>query len=39
MTLLGRMRVLSPVLALIGPGWERRNWMGLKRYLESSRRS
>ncbi|HEX2417640.1 MAG TPA: SRPBCC family protein [Micromonosporaceae bacterium] len=38
MTLVGRMRVLSPVLALIGPGWERRNWIGLKKYMESGRR-
>lgn len=38
MTLTGPMRLLSPVLTLIGPGWERRNWIGLKRYMESSRR-
>ncbi|MFI7064533.1 SRPBCC family protein [Kribbella sp. NPDC050124] len=35
MRLVGPMRVMSPVLALIGPAWERRNWVGLKRYLES----
>lgn len=35
MGLLGPMRLLSPVLALIGPTWERRNWIGLKKYLES----
>jgi uncharacterized protein YndB with AHSA1/START domain len=35
--LVGRMRVLSPVLAVIGPRWERRNWVGLKDYLESGR--
>jgi hypothetical protein len=38
MGLVGRMRVLSPVLALIGPGWERRNWVGLKQYMESGHR-
>ncbi|HSK54080.1 MAG TPA: SRPBCC family protein [Jiangellales bacterium] len=38
MGLVGRMRVLSPALAVIGPGWERRNWVGLKRYMESDRR-
>ena len=38
MGLTGPMRVLSPVLALIGPTWERRNWVGLKEYMESGRR-
>ncbi len=38
MGLVGPMRVLSPVLALIGPRWERRNWAGLKQYMESGRR-
>jgi Polyketide cyclase / dehydrase and lipid transport len=38
MGLVGPMRVLSPVLALIGPRWERRNWVGLKQYMESGRR-
>jgi hypothetical protein len=38
MGLVGTMRMLSPVLALIGPGWERRNWVGLKEYMESGRR-
>jgi uncharacterized protein YndB with AHSA1/START domain len=38
MSLVGSMRLLSPVLALIGPGWERRNWVGLKEYMESGRR-
>ena len=38
MGLVGPMRVLSPVLAVIGPGWERRNWLGLKEYMESGRR-
>ena len=37
MHLLGPMRVLSPVLALVGPSWERRNWVGLKEYMETSR--
>jgi hypothetical protein len=37
MGLVGPMRLLSPVLALIGPGWERRNWIGLKEYMESGR--
>ena len=37
MRLVGPMRLLSPVLGLIGPGWERRNWVGLKRYLEAHR--
>src|SRR6266540_3111654 len=38
MALVGPMRVLSLVLALIGPDWERRNWVGLKKYMESGRR-
>jgi uncharacterized protein YndB with AHSA1/START domain len=38
MGLVEPMRVLSPVLAVIGPGWERRNWVGLKHYMESGRR-
>lgn len=38
MALVGPMRLLSPVLAVIGPSWERRNWVGLKRYLESGQR-
>ena len=37
MGLVGPMRLLSPVLALIGPAWERRNWVGLKEYMESGR--
>ena len=37
MRLVGRMRMLFPVLALIGPAWERRNWLGLKQYMESGR--
>ena len=38
MGLVGPMQLLSPVLALIGPAWERRNWVGLKEYMESGRR-
>lgn len=38
MRLRGAMRVMSPVLRLIGPRWERRNWVDLKHYLESGRR-
>ena len=38
MGLVGPMRVLSPVLALVGPRWERRNWLDLKDYMESGRR-
>jgi uncharacterized protein YndB with AHSA1/START domain len=34
MRLVGPMRVLTPVLALVGPRWERRNWIDLKNYLE-----
>ncbi|TCN31138.1 carbon monoxide dehydrogenase subunit G [Kribbella orskensis] len=37
MGLVGPMRVLSPVLSFIGPAWERRNWVGLKKHLESGR--
>jgi hypothetical protein len=35
MHLVGAMRVMTPVLALVGPRWERRNWVGLKQYVES----
>ena len=35
MRLVGWMRPLSPVLAVVGPRWERRNWVGLKHHLES----
>jgi uncharacterized protein YndB with AHSA1/START domain len=38
MGMVGPMRTLSPVLAVVGPGWERRNWLGLKQYMESGRR-
>jgi uncharacterized protein YndB with AHSA1/START domain len=37
MDLVGTWRVLSPVLSLVGPRWERRNWVDLKRYVESTR--
>ena len=37
-SLVGPMKVMSPVLALIGPRWERRNWVGLKKYMESGQR-
>lgn len=37
MSLVGRARVLTPVLALVGPRWERRNWVDCKRYVESRR--
>ena len=35
--LVGPMRLLSPLLAAIGPRWERRNWVGLKEYVEAGR--
>ena len=35
MRLVGPLWVLAPVLAVVGPRWERRNWVDLKRYLES----
>jgi hypothetical protein len=38
MGLVGPMKAMSPVLALVGPRWERRNWVGLKQYIESGRR-
>ncbi|HEY9495747.1 MAG TPA: SRPBCC family protein [Intrasporangium sp.] len=38
MGLVGPMRLLSPVLAAIGPRWERRNWVGLKKYVEAGGR-
>jgi hypothetical protein len=39
MHLVGRWRALSPVLRLVGPRWERRNWVGLKRFMESGART
>jgi len=38
MTLLGPLRALAPALRLVGPRWERRNWVGLKRFLEAGGR-
>jgi uncharacterized protein YndB with AHSA1/START domain len=38
MQLVGPMRVLTPVLMLVGPRWERRNWIDLKNYLEGPSR-
>ena len=35
MSLVGPMRLLTPLLAAVGPSWERRNWVGLKDYVES----
>jgi uncharacterized protein YndB with AHSA1/START domain len=37
MHLVGPMRLLSPVLPLVAPRWERRNWVGLKDHMESGR--
>jgi hypothetical protein len=37
MRLVGPVRLLSPVLRLVGPRWERRNWVGLKEHVESRR--
>ena len=37
MGLVGPMRLLSPLLAAVGPSWERRNWVGLKDYVEAHR--
>ena len=37
MGLVGPMRLLSPLLAAVGPRWERRNWVGLKKYVEAGR--
>jgi hypothetical protein len=37
MDLVGPMRLLSPLLAAVGPRWERRNWVGLKEYVEADR--
>lgn len=38
MTMIGPMRLMSPLLAVIGPSWERRNWVGLKDFMESGGR-
>ena len=34
MRMLGHLRLLTPVLRVVGPRWERRNWIDLKRYME-----
>jgi uncharacterized protein YndB with AHSA1/START domain len=34
-SLRGAMRTLSPLLRAVGPRWEYRNWVGLKRFMES----
>lgn len=34
MRLVGPLRILTPLLVLVGPRWERRNWVDLKTYLE-----
>ncbi len=36
--LRGAMRALSPLLRAVGPRWEHRNWVGLKRFVESGPR-
>ncbi|GAA1036338.1 hypothetical protein GCM10009557_46820 [Virgisporangium ochraceum] len=33
--LVGPMKILSPLLAVVGPAWERRNWVGLRTFMES----
>lgn len=38
MGLVGPTRVFSPVVRVVGPRWERRNWVGLKEYMESGHR-
>ena len=37
MVLVGPMKLMSPVLAVLGPPWERGNWVALKQYMESGR--
>jgi hypothetical protein len=34
-SLRGAMRTLSPLLRAVGTRWEYRNWVGLKRFMES----
>lgn len=36
--LRGAMRILSPLVGVLGPRWERRNWVGLKEFMESGSR-
>lgn len=38
MRLQGPLRVMSPLVRAVGPRWERRNWVGLKDYLEGGGR-
>lgn len=37
MGLVGPWRLLSPLLRVVGPRWERRNWLGLKEHMEARR--
>jgi len=37
MTLRGATRALSPLIRVIGPRWEYRNWAGLKKFAENAR--
>lgn len=37
LSLTGPLRVLSPAIAVVGPRWERHNWVALKQYLEGRR--
>lgn len=39
MELVGRWRALTPLLRLVGPRWERRNWVSLKHLMESGARA
>ncbi|MGE5291112.1 MAG: SRPBCC family protein [Micromonosporaceae bacterium] len=36
--LRGMLRVLAPLMRLVGPRWEYRNWAGLKEFMESGAR-
>lgn len=36
MRLRGAMRVLSPLVRVMGPRWEYRNWAGLKKFAETA---
>ena len=38
MSLVGSMRLVTPVVRVMAPSWERRNWEGLREYLESGGR-
>lgn len=39
MHLRGPSRVLTPLMWAIGPRWERRNWVGLKHFMEAGGRA